>query len=169
MTKESMRDLFVEELKDMLDSEHQITKGLPSLIKAADSPELRDALSHHLQETEGQIERLNKIFSLLKLKPQATKCPAMKGLIDECSEVVQEFPKSALRDAAIIAKAQRIEHYEIAAYGTLKSFANELGYDEIESLIKTTLEQEGAADKKLTKIAEGGLLTAGINSEANTK
>ena len=166
MTKENMKDLFVEELKDVLDAEHQITKGLPKLIKAAESPELKDAFTHHLKETEGQIERLNEIFSLLKLKPQATTCKAMKGLIAECDEVIEEFEKSSLRDAAIISKAQRIEHYEIATYGTLKSFANELGFSEIESLIKTTLDQEAAADKKLTKIAEGGLLTAGVNSEA---
>jgi len=169
MTKENMKDLFIEELKDILDAEHQITKGLPNLIKASDSLELKDALTHHLKETEGQIDRLNKIFSLLKIKPQTTSCKAMKGLIDECDAVVKEFSKSALRDAAIIAKAQKIEHYEIATYGTLKSFATELGLTEIVALLKTTLDQEGATDKKLTKIAEGGLLTAGVNSEANSK
>lgn len=169
MTKENMRDLFVVELKSILDAENQNLKGFPTLIKASDSTELRDALSHHLKETEGHVERLHKIFSLLKLKPQTSKCEAIKDLIDECSEVVQEFPKSALRDAAIIAKVQRIEHYEIATYSTLRSFASELGLKEIETLIKATLDQESAIDKKLTKIAEGGLLTAGINSEANTK
>ncbi len=169
MTKENMKDLFIEELKDILDGEHQITKGLPNLIKASDSLELKDALTHHLKETDGHIDRLNKIFSLLKIEPEATSCKAMKGLIAECDAVVKEFSKSALRDAAIIAKAQRIEHYEIATYGTLKSFATELGLTEIVALLKTNLDQESAADKKLTKIAEGGLLTAGINSEANSK
>ena len=169
MATENINDLFIEELKNILDAEHQITKGLPNLIKASESPELKDALSGHLKETEGQVERLNKIFSLLKIKPQTTSCKAMKGLIDECDAVVKEFSKSALRDAAIIAKAQRIEHYEIATYGTLKSFATELGLIEITALLKTTLDQESAADKKLTKIAEGSLLTAGINSEANSK
>lgn len=164
-----MRDLFVDELKSILDAENQNIKGFPNLIKAADSPELKDALSLHLKETEGHVERLLKIFSLLKLKPQTSKCEPIKDLIDECSEVIEEFPKSALRDAALIAKVQRVEHYEIATYGSLRSFANELELKEVEALIKTTLDQESAIDKKLTKIAEGGLLTAGINSEATSK
>lgn len=165
--KGNIRDLFIDELKDIYSAEEQIIKSLPSLIKAADSDDLKEALQTHLEETNKQVERLDKIFELLDVNAKGKKCEAMHGLILECSEAVNEFPKSALRDAAIISKAQRIEHYEISAYGTLRTFAKELDLEEIADLLKVTLDEESHADKTLTKIAEGTLLTSGVNRKAH--
>lgn len=164
---ENIRDLFVSELQDVYNAEEQIVKALPTVIKAVECEDLREAFENHLEETKGQVERLNEIFSLIEEKQGKKTCKAMKGLIDECSEAIDEFPKSSLRDAAIIAKAQRIEHYEIAAYGTLRTFAKQLELKEVVKLLKETLDEEGNADKSLTKIAEGGLLSCGVNQKAD--
>lgn len=166
MKKENLRNLFVSELKDILSAEHQIVKALPDVIAAAEDPDLKEAFKNHLKETKGQVVRLEKIFKLLGLKPQEVFCEAMHGLIEECSETIKEHEKSATRDAALISKAQRIEHYEISVYGTLRTFAKELGLKEEKVLLEETLAEEGAADKKLTKIAEGGLLTTGVNRKS---
>lgn len=167
MEQERLMQLFVNQLCEMYDAEKQIVKGLPEMIEAADSPELRQAFQGHLKETQQQVKRLEKIFKELNIKPDAIACEAMQGLIEECKEVSQEFEESALRDAALIAKAQCIEHYEISAYGTLRAFAKELGLDNAKKLIQESIDEEGNADKKLTKIAEGSLLTAGVNRRAN--
>jgi len=166
MKKENLRNLFVSELKDVLSAEHQIVKALPTVIAAAEDPELKKAFESHLKETKEQVVRLEKIFTMLGIKAEEVFCEAMKGLIDECSEAIKEHTESATRDAAIISKAQRIEHYEISVYGTLSTFAKELGLDAERKLIEETLKEESNADKKLTKIAEGGLLTTGINRKA---
>lgn len=155
-------ELFVEELSDMLNAEEQMIKALPHMVKASDSPELKEAFAVHLEETQGQYERLKKIFSILKLKPNSETCKAMEGLVKECKEIIDEFEPSPLRDAALIAKAQRIEHYEIAAYRTLCTYANELDLSECLPLLEETLQQEVHADKVLNKIAEGGLLEASL-------
>lgn len=167
MKKENLKQLFVSELQDMFSAEQQIIKALPDVIKAAESPELKEALKNHLAETKEQLTRLKKIFSIFGIKEQSKMCEAMKGLIEECSETISEHEKSAVRDAAIISKAQRIEHYEISVYGTLVTFAKELDFDEAISLLKDSLSEESNADKKLTKIAEGSLLSTGINQKAN--
>jgi ferritin-like metal-binding protein YciE len=164
-----IKGLLIDELHDLFSAEHQILEALPELISAAESPDLRKALEHHLHETEHQVQRLEKAFKLLKTERQEKFCHAMEGLIQECREVLREFKtKSSLRDAAIISKAQRIEHYEISAYGTVCTFAKEIDNDSVAELLHATLDEEEAADKKLTKIAEGGLLKSGVNYLANS-
>ena len=163
-----LRYLLIDELHDILSSEEQIVEALPEMAAAAESPELKKAFESHLQETQGQIKRLEKIFKLLRAERKEKFCKATKGLIEEGKEVLKDFKtKSAVRDAALISKAQRIEHYEISAYGTMHTFAKELSFEEVAELLQATLEEEGNADKKLTKIAEGGLLTEGVNLQAN--
>lgn len=166
MKKDNLKDLFINELKDMYSAEQQIVQGLPDVIKAAQLPELKEALKNHLEETEHQVERLEEIFSTLGIEGGGETCEAMEGLIQECVEAINEHPKSPVRDAAIISKCQRIEHYEISAYGTLRTLAKELKMNEAVDLIKESLDEEANADKKLTKIAEGGFLTAGVNAKA---
>lgn len=165
--KKGIRELFIEELEDMFSAEEQIVAALPGMVSAAESPDLKTAFSSHLKETKGQIQRLKKIFKFLKIERKEKFCTATKGLVLECKGVVKDFKKSALRDAALISKAQRIEHYKIAAYGTLRTFAKQLGFSEAASLLQATLDEEGNADKKLTKIAEGGFLSSGINQKAD--
>lgn len=164
--QENMRDLFLEELRDIYNGEQQIINALPAVIKAADSDELKEAFQNHLEETHEHVERLEAIFKMMNEKPGKEICEAMKGLIHECSEAIHEYPKSALRDAAIISKAQRIEHYEISAYGTLRTFAKELDFKDAAKLLQATLDEEANADKTLTKIAEGSLLASGVNHKA---
>ena len=156
MKKSGLSDLFIDELADMLSSENQIIEALPKLIELASSPDLKKALSSHLKETENQVTRIEEIFSILKLDPEEKTCEAMEGLIEEADEIVEDKSKSPTLDAAIISAAQKVEHYEIASYGTLRSFAKHLGLDKrVMDLLQETLDEEGAADKKLTKIAEG--------------
>jgi ferritin-like metal-binding protein YciE len=162
MKLESLHDLFVEELKDLHNAETQLTKALPKMAKAASSEELRTAIEEHLSETEHQVERLNTIFNQLEIKPRGKKCKAMMGLIEEGKEVMEEDCEDAVKDAALIAAAQKVEHYEIAGYGTVRTFAQLLGLDEAADLLQETLEEEAAADKKLTEIAQN------INVEAQT-
>jgi ferritin-like metal-binding protein YciE len=161
--------LFVDELCDILDAEEQIAKAMPKAITAAKSADLKEALTEHLKETKQQVQRLEKVFRLLKIPRKKRSCKAAKGLIQECKDVLQKFKtKSATRDAALIAKLQRIEHYEISAYGTLRTFAKEIGvHQDVIDLFQETLEEEASADKKLTRLAEGSMLRTGINREAN--
>lgn len=164
----NLRDLLIDELHDVLSSEEQIVEALPEMVKASESPDLKNAFESHLKETKGQIQRLEKIFKLLKVEKKEKFCKATKGLIQECQEVLKDFKaKSAIRDAALISKAQRIEHYEISAYGTMRAFASDLDLDEVSDLLQATLDEEANADKKLSKIAEGGLFKSGINLQAN--
>lgn len=165
---EGLNDLFIDELEDMYSSEHQIIEALPKLIKLASSTELKDALTKHLHETEHQVKRLKKIFSLLNLEPKQKTCEAMQGLVSEADDITQGKAKSPTLDAGIISACQKVEHYEMASYGTLRSFAKHLGFDsEVADLLQETLDEEGAADKKLTKIADGSLFTSGVNKEAS--
>lgn len=166
MTDESMKSLFVCQLSDILSAEMQLVEALPELIEAADSKELKQALEQHLNETREQVKRLKKVFKALGTRPSGEECEAMQGLIQECREAIECYDESPVRDAAIIAKAQCVEHYEISAYGTLRTFAKELGFDDIRDLLQETLDEESNADKTLNKIAEGGLLTAGVNYKA---
>lgn len=148
----TVEQLFVEELKDLLSVENQITKTLPKLIKAASSAELKSAFEHHLKETEGHVERLEKAFKILGKTPKSKPCEGMKGILAEGSELLQETA-GEVRDAAIISAAQRVEHYEMAAYGTVHTYAEDLNQPEIAQLLEDTLEEEKAADKKLTEIS----------------
>lgn len=159
--------LFIDELADMHSSERQIIESLPKMIKLASFPELKDALSNHLEETKKQSSRIERIFSLLDMSPEEKTCEAMEGLLKEAEDIVSNKARSPTLDAAIISAAQKVEHYEMASYGTLRSFAKNLDLDsEIIDLIQENLDEEGAADKKLTKIADGSLFSSGINKEA---
>lgn len=169
MKNEGLYELFLDELADMYSSEKQIVKSLPKLIKAASFPELKEALNKHWNETENQVRRLEKIFSILDLQPEEKTCEAMEGILKEADELVGSKEKSPTLDAAIICAGQKVEHYEIASYGTLRSFAKHLDLDsEIIDLLQDTLYEEGAADKKLTKIADGSFFSfnGGVNTEA---
>lgn len=167
MKNPNLRQLFEELLQNMYSSEGQIIETLPILIKLASLPELKEALSHHLKETEDQVIRVERIFSLLSLEPTKTPPKAIEGILNEAKELIADKPKSPALDAAIISAAQRVEHYEIAAYGSLKNWANDLGlHSEIVELLQKTLGEENGADKKLTKIAEGTFFSSGVNQEA---
>jgi ferritin-like metal-binding protein YciE len=166
--EKDLQDLLIDELHDILSAEEQIIDALPAMVKAAASPELKTAFESHLKETKGQVKRLEKIFKLLKVQRKEKLCKAAKGLIQECKEVLKDFKtKSQIRDAALISKAQRIEHYEISAYGTMRTFAHEIEHDQVAALLQETLDEEENADKKLSKIAEGGMFRPGINAQAN--
>jgi ferritin-like metal-binding protein YciE len=154
MKIESMRDLFFEQIQDLYDAEQRLTKALPKMAEASASSELRGAFESHLAETKGQITRLERIFEELGENPKTTTCDAMKGLIKEGDSMVSDIDKSPLRDAGLIAAANRVEHYEIAAYGSVRAFAQILGMDRAVSLLEQTLNEEKAADQKLTRIAE---------------
>jgi ferritin-like metal-binding protein YciE len=154
MKLESMQELYVDELKDLYNAENQLLKALPKMAKAASAPELRTAFEHHLEETRGQVARLDQIFKKLKASPKGKKCKAMEGLIEEGKEVIDQEGDSAVLDAALIAAAQRVEHYEMAGYGCVRTYARLLGYEDAADLLQETLDEEGAADKKLTDLAE---------------
>jgi ferritin-like metal-binding protein YciE len=146
--------LLTEELKDLYSAEKQILKALPKIVRATTTDTLRGALEDHLEETEGHVERLEEIFEYLDMKPGRKKCKGMEGLLEEGEEHFTQQEEGALRDAAIIAAAQRVEHYEIAAYGTAVAYARELGIDEAANLLEATLEEERGADERLSEIAE---------------
>ncbi|MET0943776.1 MAG: ferritin-like domain-containing protein [Flavobacterium sp.] len=148
-----LTELFEDGLKDIYWAEKALTKALPKMAKNATSPELIDALNNHLTETEGQISRLEQVFELAGQKATAKKCDAMAGLIEEGNGILEETEIGVVRDAGIIAACQKIEHYEIATYGTLRQFAETLGMEEAASLLEQTLEEEKAADKALTIVA----------------
>lgn len=151
---QELHELFLDELADVLNAETQLTKALPKLAKASRSEELKDAITSHLEETEGQIDRLQQVFKSLDEKPKRKVCKAMKGLIEEGAEILQEQKGTSVIDAGIIAAAQKVEHYEIASYGTLIAWAKEMGHEEAAKLLEETLEEEKAADQKLTEVAE---------------
>jgi ferritin-like metal-binding protein YciE len=151
---ENLRELLVHELKDLYSAETQLLKALPKMAKAASDDDLVAAFEEHLEQTQGQVERLDKIFELLNAKPRGKTCEAMKGLITEGQEVIAEDATDEVKDAALIAAAQKVEHYEIAGYGTVRTFANLLGETEVADLLQETLDEEGETDKKLTEIAE---------------
>ena len=153
MGVKSFGDLFVEELKDAYDAEKQMVKALPKMIEAVGSQELRSALQIHLDETQGQVLRLEQVFDQLGMAPSRKTCEAMHGLLEEADSLVEESDDKLLTDAATIAAAQKVEHYEIATYGTLRAWAQQLGYSEIAGLLQQTLDEEGDADKALSRIA----------------
>lgn len=169
MKNPNFRELFVNELEDMYSSENQIVEALPKLIKLVSLPELKEALSNHLKETQKQVDRIEKIFAILGISPNEKRCMGMEGILNEANDMIKNLTKSPTLDAAIISAAQKVEHYEIASYGTLRSFAQQLDLDyQIANLLQETLDEEGAADKKLTKLAEGSFFSSGVNKEAVT-
>lgn len=152
MNQNTIKELFVEQIRDLYDAEKQLVKALPKLAKAVESEELAQALRNHLEETQNQVARLEKIFGMAGVAAKGKPCKGMKGLIEEGSEAAQE-EEGDLRDLAIIAGAQKVEHYEISAYGTARTIAEQLGLDEAAKLLQQTEDEERAADSKLTELA----------------
>jgi ferritin-like metal-binding protein YciE len=159
-----LKDLFVHELKDLYDAEFRLTNALPKMADAAVSPDLKQAFSSHLEQTKGHIQRLEQVFGAMNCQPQRESCKAMNGIVDEGSDIISAKGDDKVRDAALIAAAQRAEHYEIAAYGTARTFAHQLGRDDLAQLLDATLQEEGETDKRLTQMAEGH-----INDEARVQ
>jgi ferritin-like metal-binding protein YciE len=162
---ESLQELYVEELKDLYNAEQQIIKALPKMARAARSPQLRSAFEKHLEETRGQIGRLEQIFQMLNEPAKGNKCKGMDGIISEGEDLMDDVEDAppAVCDAALISAAQRVEHYEVAAYGTCRTWAQRLGFTDQARLLNETLQEEGTADKKLTSLAESY-----INEEASS-
>ena len=154
MKIENLKDLLVHELKDLYSAETQIMEALPKMAEAAHSQELKKAFNDHLEETKGQKQRLEEIFKHFDYKPGGQKCDAAEGLIEEGEEIIEELDKGELRDAALIGAAQRVEHYEMAGYGTARTFAEVLGLSEVQRLLQETLDQEGEANKLLTELSK---------------
>ncbi|MGD9648145.1 MAG: ferritin-like domain-containing protein [Pirellulales bacterium] len=153
MKLDSLETLFVSELKDLLSAEKQLVKALPKMAKGASSQALRESIEEHLEQTKGQVERLEKVFGLIDKAPRAEHCQAMEGLIAEGAEILEEDGEPAVKDAAIIAAAQRVEHYEISGYGTARTLAELLGHDKAAQLLQETLDEEKTTDEKLTELA----------------
>lgn len=162
------KTVFVGELRDIYSAESQIAKAFPRLVKAVHSKELKQVINAHLKEAKAQKERLKTIFKILKATAGRETCEATKGLLKECQKTVKDYPLSPMRDMALITKLQRIEHYEIAVYGSLRAFAKKLKLDEVAFLLTESLEEEEKADKALSKIAEGHLFKMGVNEETLT-
>jgi len=158
----SIRELYVEELKDLYDAESQITTALPKLAQAAHAPELKKAFDEHLKQTEGQIGRLEQIFQQLDTSPKGKKCKGVAGLIAESQDFLKEEAEAEVKDAGLIAAAQKVEHYEMAGYGTVRTYAQLLGEKEAATLLQQTLDEEGATDKKLTSLAERKINKAAV-------
>jgi ferritin-like metal-binding protein YciE len=157
MKVENLSDLFLHTVKDIYFAEKQIVKALPKMVKAADSAELAKAFESHLEETKEQVKRLEEVFKLLGKKPEGEECPAIEGILEEAEELMKEIKDPDTRDAAMIAAAQAVEHYEITRYGTLASWAELLGEKDAAKLLSATLKEEHSADSKLSKLAESKL------------
>lgn len=162
---ENLNDLFLEELRDLYHAENQLLKALPEMEEAAHSAELKIAFNEHRLQTSTHVQRLEAIFESLKEPAKGNTCKAMKGLLAEAKQHIKEKAASAVKDASLIASAQRVEHYEIAGYGTARTFAATLGYTEAAELLQQTLNEEGAADQRLTQLAEGLNLEAMVAVE----
>lgn len=154
MNQSALKELYIKELRDTYDAERQITKALPKMAKAASSSQLRSAFEEHLEQTKNHVERLEQIFEALDESPKGESCDGMQGIIDEGSEIIDEDLDPDTRDAALIAAAQHVEHYEMASYGTARTYANTLGEKKAAELLEQTLEEEKEADLKLSAIAE---------------
>jgi ferritin-like metal-binding protein YciE len=154
MKLDTLKKLYVEELRDLYNAENQLLKALPKMAKGASSDDLKKAFEDHLEQTEGHVERLEKIFKELGENPKGKTCKAMKGLVEEGSEILEEDGEDSVLDAGIIAAAQKVEHYEIASYGTVRTFAELLGEEDAVDLLQQTLDEEGEADKLLSELAQ---------------
>ena len=153
MKIESLHELYIKELNDLYDAENQIIKALPKMIEASNSDQLRLALSEHLEQTRNQVARLEQVFRLHNEEAEGEKCDGMAGIIDEGKDIIKHDENPDVRDAGIIAAAQRVEHYEMAAYGTVRTWAQQMGHTQAAALLQQTLDEEGEADKRLTQIA----------------
>jgi ferritin-like metal-binding protein YciE len=166
MSAENLREALVEEIRDIYNAEKQLVKALPKMAKGAESDELRAAFEEHLEETEGQVTRLERVFELLDEKPRGKHCAGMAGIVEEGSEKLQEDMEGSVLDACLIGAAQKVEHYEICAYGTAIAWAEALGLSEVVEVLNETLEEEKAADEKLTALAESGINQAATAGES---
>jgi ferritin-like metal-binding protein YciE len=160
----SFQDLFVDQIKDLYDAETRLTDALPKMADAANSSQLKQAFSDHLRETQGHVSRLEQVFREINVEPERETCDAMKGLIAEGETMIKAKGDPTIKDAALIAAAQRVEHYEISGYGTARSFAQRLGLTQAANLLQQTLQEEKAADEKLNTIAESS-----VNRQASAK
>jgi len=163
MELETLKDLYVEELKDLYSAERMIIKALPKMIKSASHPELKRAFTAHLKQTERQVQRLERVCKQLGVSPHGKKCVGMEGLLKEGSDLIKEKPDADVLDAGLIAAAQHVEHYEMAGYGCVRTYARQLGYEDQAVLLQTTLDEEGTTDKLLTEIAERSINIAAEN------
>ena len=157
MNLDTLKDLYVDELKDLYSAEKQLVKALPKMAKAANDPQLKEAFRTHLEETRGHVERLEQICRDLGVSPRGKKCVGMEGLIEEGNELIQEDPDPDVLDAGLINKAQHVEHYEMAGYGTVRTYARQLGFESQADLLQQTLDEEGKTDHLLTQLAESGI------------
>jgi ferritin-like metal-binding protein YciE len=157
MEMESLRELYLDELKDLYSAEKQLVKALPKMVKNASNPQLKKAFSDHLEQTEGHVDRLEKIFDMLGEGARGKKCRGMEGLIEEAKELLEEDASESVLDAGLISKAQHVEHYEMAGYGTVRTYAEQLGLNDQAKLLQQTLDEEGEANDLLTQIAESSV------------
>src|SRR5579875_2875460 len=165
----NFQDLFREQIEDLYDAEHRLTDALPKLAEAANSSQLKQAFQNHLTETQGHVSRLEQVFREINVEPKRTTCPAMKGLIAEGEEMIKAKGDPDIKDAALIASAQRVEHYEISRYGSARAFARRLGLTQAVSLLQQTLEEEKAADEKLNRIAESSVNPQASGASASSR
>jgi ferritin-like metal-binding protein YciE len=163
---ESVRELLLDEMKDLYDAEKQLVKALPKVVKASSNADLRQAFENHLEETRGHVQRLERAFEMMGEKVKSKPCAAMKGLVEETGEA-HEKSEGPLTDSAIICAAQKVEHYEIAGYGTLAAWAKSLGLEDVAGLLEETLAEEKAADKKLSEVADG-ILAEQVSAEGSS-
>ncbi len=166
--EKGLQELYVDELKDLYNAENQLVKALPKMAKAASSEKLRAGFEEHLEQTKGHVSRLEQIFESLGESPKGKKCKGMEGLVEEGSEIIDEDLEDGVKDAGLIGAAQRVEHYEIAAYGTVKAFAETLGHSEHASLLEQTLEEEKETDEKLTELAKQINVQAGKTVQSDS-
>jgi ferritin-like metal-binding protein YciE len=167
MAENTLKELFIDELRDLYDAENRLVKAIPKMAKACSSNELRSGFEHHLEQTKGHVDRLKQILTSLEEKPAGKKCPGMTGIIREGEETMEEDYEGGVMDAALISIAQRVEHYEIAAYGCVHAWAQELGEQEAAALLEKTLTEEKDTDAKLTELAEQ--INASALSESGTE
>ena len=162
---ENLEELYVDELKDLYSAENQLLKALPKMAKAASNPDLKRGFTEHERQTRKQVDRLDRIFKDLGKSPRGKKCVGMEGLIEEGNELIKEKPDRDVLDAGLISKAQHVEHYEIAGYGTVRTWAEKLGYDEHAELLQQTLQEEEQTDRKLTELAESAINVEALTAE----
>jgi ferritin-like metal-binding protein YciE len=169
MKLQSLDDVLMEQLADLHSAETQLVEALPKVASSVSTPDLKIAIEQHLEETRGHVKRLEQAFSHLGAPIPKEHCEGMEGLLKEGDAIISAQGDPTAKDAALIGAAQRVEHYEIAGYGTARTLAGELGYGEVEQLLNDTLDEEAAADKKLTKLATGGMFSSGVNEAATTR
>lgn len=167
MKIENLEQLLIHDVRDLLSAERQITKALPKMAKAASSADLQQAFDHHLEQTKHHVERLEQVFEHLGKSPRAKECMGIKGLLEEGEEMMKGELPSDVMDAALIAAAQKVEHYEMASYGAARTYAQMLGHNEAARLLQQTLDEEGEANKKLTALAEGHINAEATNGNKN--